>query len=122
MLNSNLVNKKVSKQKLFVLIIYPKSADIETMDNNQFWERVKTLSKEHHLTQQEICNLIGILLGTLKGWITNNRLPDAEGAVSIANVFHTTVEYLVTGNQSSEREKADKLVKDIQDLLTAYNS
>ena len=103
-------------------MIYPKSADIETMDNNQFWERVKTLSKEHHLTQQEICNLTGILLGTLKGWITNNRLPDAEGAVSIANVLHTTVEYLVTGKQSNEKEKTDKLVKDIQDLLTAYTS
>lgn len=92
------------------------------MDNNLFWERFKILSKSKHLTQQEICDTTGILLGTLKGWITNERLPDAESAVLLADAIGTTVEYLVTGNQSSEREKADKLVKDIQKLLTAYNS
>lgn len=90
------------------------------MDNNLFWERVKALSKERHLTQQDICDSVGIPIGTLKGWITNERLPDAEESQKIASALHTTVEYLVTGNQTSEREKAEKLVKDIQSLLAAY--
>lgn len=92
------------------------------MDTQIFWARVKTLIKEQGFTQESLAERCNIPPRTLIGWINKQRLPDAESSVLISAALHTTVEYLVTGNQALEKERADKLVKDIQDLLTAYNS
>lgn len=92
------------------------------MNNNLFWDRVKELVKQSSYSLDSLAESCGISKNTMTGWISKGRLPDAEQAQLLATALHTTVEYLVTGNQSSEREKADKLVKNIQNLLTAYNS
>lgn len=104
------------------VIFYLFPSEYIYMDTQIFWARVKTLIKEQGFTQESLAERCNIPPRTLIGWINKQRLPDAESAVLISAALHTTVEYLVTGNQALEKERADKLVKDIQDLLTAYNS
>lgn len=87
-----------------------------------FYERVKELLKQKDLTLVETLHKLDINLDAYKSCKRYGNLPRADEVFLIAQELNTTVEYLVTGEQSPEKEKADKLVKDIQDLLTAYNS
>ena len=87
------------------------------MDNTLYWSRVKELLKKNKKTQVELCKETEIILGTMKGWQVNNRLPGSEESVKIAKALNTSVEYLVTGQESNlYKEKYDTLVTAIKEL------
>lgn len=91
------------------------------MDNTDFWNRVKELMKEQKINQESLCSSINISIGTMRGWITHSRLPDAEQAVKIASALGTTVEYLVTGEYNEPyllkyESLADTLKKIVKEL------
>ena len=67
-----------------------------------FWDRVKAEVKSQNTTQDWVAKKAGVSFNTLRGWITKNRLPDAEESVSIANSLNTTVEFLVSGTDSTD--------------------
>jgi len=77
-------------------------------DYSLFWDRVKKLVKAHKITYAEFAKYIGISHNTFKGWISNNRIPDAYTTFDISTALGVTVEYLVTGTDgraSKNREK-----------------
>lgn len=82
-----------------------------------FWENVKRLLSEKRILQKDFAEMLGYNVATLKNQMTRNISPDVDTAVKIAAALNTSVEYLVTG-QESDRYKAryDQLVKTIKDF------
>lgn len=87
---------------------------------DDFWSRVKDLLKKQNITQLELEKRIDLTECTIKQQIFHHRIPDAIEAQNIAEELHTTVEYLITGNESDLKIKTDKLIKDILQSINSY--
>lgn len=83
----------------------------------QFWRNVKDELEYNLITQKELASKLDISYNTLQSWITKDRLPDAEQAVKIAQTLNTSVEYLVTGIHSNQKD----IKPDIQFLIPKMN-
>lgn len=66
----------------------------------KFWERFETQMKALSLTKKEVAATTGIAYGTFINYSTLDRLPKTEEAVKIAKAIGTTVEYLVSGEDT----------------------
>lgn len=65
----------------------------------QFWSRVDTLLDSTSL--KELASASGISYATLKDMRTRRRYPKQEAARRIADYLGTTVDYLMTGKDST---------------------
>ncbi len=84
----------------------------------EFWKRVKELLKSQKLTQEKLCKSCDISLATFSSWIHNERLPDLMSATRIADVLETSVEFLVTGQESDlAKKKTGELKKKIIEFV-----
>ena len=73
------------------------------MDNIQaddFWARIKALSKTRRITQDKICGDLGFNIGSYRNRINRSIFPDAEETLRLARYFGVSVEYLLTGTQT----------------------
>ena len=77
-----------------------------------FWERVKELIKRNSTTQEWLASQCDVSLGMVKSWIFNKRLPDAAQAVRIAKALQTSVEYLVTGEETNPLAQENAMLKE----------
>ena len=75
--------------------------------------RVKELLKAQNATQDKIAKQINERADTFSKWIQKDRLPDAEQSYKIAVALGVSVEYLVTGCQSDNQEKIDRIVENL---------
>lgn len=66
-----------------------------------FSERLEALLKSKSMTQTELSELVGCRRQTISDWKKNGSFPTSDIAVKIAKVLDTTVEYLVTGEESN---------------------
>ena len=87
-----------------------------------FWIRVKDLIKEKNTTQDKIALQINERADNFSRWIQKDRLPDAEQTYKIANALGVSVEYLVTGNQSDNKEKIDKIKDNLLNVIQDLDS
>ena len=86
------------------------------MDAKRFWERV--FRSLDGVKDSWLADKIGVSPSTLSTWKTKERLPGADQAVAIARALGVTVEYLVTGTDSSDpwvREHRE-LIRDLKEL------
>lgn len=75
-----------------------------------FWNNVKTLLKNKKITQKQLSVLLDLPERTVETWISRNSIPDAETAVKIAAILGTSVEFLVTGQETNPaKKKSDEL-------------
>ena len=61
-------------------------------------ERLKQLRKEHHLTQQNVADRLGVKLRTYQyyeGKDDKSHRPDLETLVALADLFEVSVDYLI---------------------------
>lgn len=63
-------------------------------------ERIDDLIKSNSLKRIELCRAIGISESTVRGWM-KGQCPSAEAAYKVARYFNVTVEWLVSGEDSS---------------------
>ena len=81
-----------------------------SMDAVSFWNRVKQLIKSNNTTQRGLSETIGLSARTLEIKIGRKSAPDVFEAYKIAQALNTTVEYLVTGEDSSPyKQELDRL-------------
>lgn len=81
-----------------------------SMDAVSFWNRVKQLIKSNNTTQRGLSETIGLGARALEIKIGRKSAPDVFEAYKIAQALNTTVEYLVTGEDSSPyKQELDKL-------------
>lgn len=88
------------------------------MDTVSFWERVKHLIKARNTTQRGLSETIGLSTRTLEIKISRKSAPDVFEAYKIAQALGVSVEYLVTGEDTSPyKQELDKLKAAIIPLL-----
>jgi len=72
-----------------------------------FWNRVEELLDKNGKNKKELADAAGIDPSTISKGLQNKSAPSADKAVLIAQFLNTTVEYLVTGNNSVQKEIND---------------
>jgi len=78
-----------------------------------FWERVNKLIDSQNTKQSWVADKTGILQQTLSQWMIKDRLPDADDAFKIAELFNVTVEYQVTGKHPAGLSDEEKALLDL---------
>ena len=71
---------------------------------NDFYERIKALSKSQNRNLREIIESCEINYDSYNSYKRYGNLPRANEAVAIAETLGTTVEYLVTGRTTDNAE------------------
>ena len=61
----------------------------------EFSQRLKQLRSDKHMTQAQVANRIGVTASMVSSYETDIRLPSYEVLVKIANLFGTTIDYLL---------------------------
>ena len=90
------------------------------MDAVSFWNRVKQLIKSNNTTQRGLSETIGLGARALEIKIGRKSAPDVFEAYKIAQALNTTVEYLVTGEDTSPyKQELDKLKAAIIPVLNS---
>ena len=70
------------------------------MDN--IAKRLKKLRKQSGLKQKEIAEQLNITTGGYSNYERNFSLPSCEKLVLLANIYHTTLQYIITGEQDTK--------------------
>lgn len=81
-----------------------------------FWSSVRQLLSERKILQRDFAEQIGYNVSTLKNQMTRNISPDVDTAVKIAKALGTSVEFLVTGEESRQD------VRELQELKAKYDA
>ena len=64
--------------------------------------RIISLRKAQRFSQEEIADKIGVSRQAVSKWETDACAPDAYNLIALAKVLNTSVEYIVTGNESAD--------------------
>ena len=82
-----------------------------------FFETVKELAKKKNMTiEMMIQSIEGLSFNSLNTYNSMRKarnLPRADDVLRIAKFFGVSVEYLVTGCQSDNQEKIDRIVENL---------
>lgn len=78
-----------------------------------FWQRVEMLLEKQNLSRKELAATAKFDVSNIGKGIKDGNSPSAETAVKIAKFLHTTVEYLVTGSYSDDKEKAQSEIDEL---------
>lgn len=71
------------------------------MSNLQFPNILKSLRKENNITQEELAAYLNVTRPTIAGYESRNKQPDYEKLAMLAEYFHVTIDYLITGETPS---------------------
>ena len=85
---------------------------------SDFARRVKELMKENRYSQKQICELCGITEATFSRYMTSDRLPKTDILANIANVLHTTSDYLLGKDNNYGYEQLEILLAASKDNLS----
>lgn len=72
-----------------------------TTVNDAFWERVEHLRSSANMTQERLSKKLGLSHRAIGSWKQRQHIPPGDVCVSLAQIFGTTVEYLITGEELS---------------------
>lgn len=68
---------------------------------NDILQRIEALRESREITIYKLAKSVGIPQSTYVTWIEKDRIPKVDKLQKIADYFDVTVEYLITGNDSS---------------------
>ena len=74
------------------------------MDLVQIGKFIAQLRKEHGFSQEKLGELLGVPNKTISRWETGTYLPPAEMLVSMSNLFHVTINELLSGKRLTQDE------------------
>lgn len=97
----------------------------------EFSTILKELRDANGVTQDDLAEMLKVSRPTIAGYETRNRQPDYDKLIAIANLFHVSIDYLLTGKSASSDSKdnelqlsehvVDKAVIQIYESLTLEN-
>ncbi len=82
-----------------------------------FIKRLEALMEEYNMSQIELANRIGTTNVTISRYLSSERIPRLEIVTKMAEVFHTSVDYLV--GLTNTRETWGEM-QEIQNVLTSF--
>lgn len=74
--------------------------------------RISELRKKNGYTQKELARLMNCTQSTIGGWETGARTPTLEASKKLADLFQTSVDYLMGWTIDSEESEASKKLKE----------
>jgi|GEM_PF-1017438 len=86
------------------------------IDIDSFYERVKNLLKEDKKSLDDLMAIKDLSFNAKSTYFSMRQarnLPRADDVLRIAKFFGVSVEYLVTGCQSDNQEKIDRIVENL---------
>ena len=83
-----------------------------------FSRRVKDLMKENRYSQKRLCEMCGITEAAFSRYMTSDRLPKTEILANIANILHTTSDYLTGNDTNYGYEQLEVLLASSKDNLS----
>ena len=88
------------------------------MDAESFWKNVTRILRDRKISQESLCDEIGISIWTLRSSISKKILPRVDVAKRIADYLDTTVDFLLTGEEGDEyRRRLENLKRAMRDLI-----
>ena len=66
-----------------------------------FQERLFTLRRQAGLSQEDLANLLNVTRQAVQKWEAGTSRPDMDNLVSLAEYFQVSLDYLVTGKEST---------------------
>lgn len=66
-----------------------------------FANNLKQLRQGHHMTQEALAQYLNVTRPTIAGYETKNKQPDYDKLQKIAEIFEVSIDYLLTGNETS---------------------
>lgn len=87
------------------------------MTLTDFWANTNTLIKQQNKTQRGLAIECGFSERRIESLSSNNRSPDVLEAVIIANALNTTVEFLVTGIESTNSDPSKTQLQELKTEL-----
>ena len=90
------------------------------MEQNEFVNRIEALLLAQHKTKINFTTTVGIPKQSLYDWRIRGTIPAADIAFRIAKYLNTSIEYLLTGDDtnplSAENANLKKRLDEIQEL------
>ena len=74
------------------------------MDLVQIGKFIAQLRKEHEFSQEKLGEILGVTNKTISRWETGTYLPPAEMLLSMSNLFHVTINELLSGKRLTQDE------------------
>ena len=74
------------------------------MDLVQIGKFIAQLRKEHGFSQEKLGEILGVTNKTISRWETGTYLPPAEMLLSMSNLFHVTINELLSGKRLTQDE------------------
>lgn len=81
-------------------------------------ERLRELRKKHGMLQSEVGEVINVGKSAIAGYESGFRNPKKSSLPVLAELFHTSVDYLLGLTDNPERYSKDKEPKDLKKLIT----
>lgn len=72
-----------------------------------FADRLKMLREKHGWTQQDLADKLNIARNTIAGYETKGKIPREETLIAIANLFNTSIDYLL--GRTDDPSRPDEL-------------
>lgn len=88
------------------------------MEKDMFWKNVSLLLKNKKISQEKMCEDLGMSIYTLRSSISKQVLPRVDVAKTIADYLDTSVDFLLTGKESNEyKERLENLKTKIGNII-----
>lgn len=92
------------------------------LDVDDFFNRLKKLTKEHKITLAQLCVEIGTLPQNMKNKKFRKTFPTLEELVKISSYFGTSIDFLLLGKTDNPLQRRvdelETLLKQIKDLAS----
>lgn len=76
------------------------------------------MMKENRFSQKKLCDLCGITEAAFSRYMTSDRLPKTEVLANLANILHTTSDYLIGNDTNYEYDQLEILLASSKDNLS----
>lgn len=85
-----------------------------------FSSTLKYLREVNNVTQDQLAKHLQVSRPTVAGYETKNRQPDFEKLIMIAEYFHVSLDYLISGSEASAVELLS--VPKVSEKMLDYNA
>ena len=92
---------------------------VNQMDLVQIGKFIAQLRKEHEFTQEKLGEILGVTNKTISRWETGTYLPPAEMLASMSNLFHVTINELLSGKRLTQDEYKIAAEKNLRQVVKA---
>ena len=87
------------------------------MDLVQVGKFISELRKEKGMTQEELGQKVGVTNKTVSRWETGTYLPSADVLLILSEIFHITINELLSGKRLTESEYIDAAEKNLTQAI-----